>query len=85
MDVNQKEKQKWEDGNASKATFLNECEILCNQLQECSAKFLVEDDKLIMNASSSNVIDVLEISDTQIDLLLEEVNVQGSIKSFYPD
>ncbi|KAL7605312.1 hypothetical protein Lser_V15G17696 [Lactuca serriola] len=73
----EKEKQKWEDGNASKATFLNECEILCNRLQECSAKFLVEDDKLIMNASSSNVIDVLEISDTQIDLLLEEVQVVG--------
>lgn len=72
----EKEKRRWEAGNANKVTLLRECEILCNRLRECSVNFILdEEDKLMVDTSLSDAIDLLETSDSQISRLLAEVQL----------
>lgn len=54
--------------------LLRECAILQNRLQECSVNFLVEEeDKLNIDTSPSDALDLLATSDNRIGLLLAEV------------
>ena len=54
--------------------LLRECGILQQRLQECSVSFLVEEeDKLIVDTSPSDALDLLAMSDNRIGLLLAEV------------
>ncbi|XP_024970077.1 PX domain-containing protein EREX-like isoform X1 [Cynara cardunculus var. scolymus] len=72
----EKEKQRWESGNAIKTALLHECELLHDRLRECSVNFLFdEENKLIMDTSLSDAINLLETSDSQINLLLAEAQL----------
>jgi hypothetical protein len=74
----QKEKEILENGKAANAKLLHECEILRNRLEECSVKFLVEEEnKLIVDntSSASDSIDLLNTSDNRIGLLLAEAQL----------
>lgn len=54
--------------------LLHECELLRNRLRDCSVNFILdEEDKLMVDTSLSDAIDLLETSDSQIGLLLAEV------------
>jgi hypothetical protein len=58
----------------SNAKLLHECTILQKRLQECSVNFLVEEeDKLNVDTSPSDALDLLATSDNRIGLLLAEV------------
>ncbi|KAI3759628.1 hypothetical protein L6452_07575 [Arctium lappa] len=72
----EKEKQRWESGNAIKMAVLHECELLHNRLQECSVNFLVDkENKPAVDTSLSDAIDLLEKSESQISLLLAEAQL----------
>lgn len=62
-----------------------ECEILHNQLRECSLNFPLEDgDNFAMNSSPlSDALDLLTTSDNQIGRLLAEVLFISSPQYFY--
>lgn len=60
--------------HSANAKLLHECAILQKRLQECSVNFLVEEeDKLNVDTSPSDALDLLATSDNRIGLLLAEV------------
>ncbi|KAG2371003.1 PX domain-containing protein [Vigna angularis] len=69
----QKEKQRMENSHNANTKLLHECAILQNRLRECSVNFLVEEeDKLNIDTSPSDALDLLATSDNRIGLLLAE-------------
>ncbi|PNX77587.1 phox domain-containing protein, partial [Trifolium pratense] len=69
----QKEKERMQLSHNSNAKLLHECTILQKRLQECSVNFLVEEeDKLNVDTSPSDALDLLATSDNRIGLLLAE-------------
>ncbi|KAJ1393479.1 PX domain superfamily [Sesbania bispinosa] len=72
----QKEKQRMELSHNANAKLLHECVILQKRLQECSVNFLVEEeDKLNVDTSPSDALDLLATSDNRIGLLLAEAQL----------
>ncbi|KAI4329355.1 hypothetical protein L6164_021626 [Bauhinia variegata] len=72
----QKEKQRMELSNNANAKLLHECRILQQRLEECSVNFLIqEEDKLIVDTSPSDALDLLATSDNRIGLLLAEAQL----------
>jgi len=70
----QKEKQRMENSHNANTKLLHECAILQKRLRECSVNFLVEEeDKLNIDTSPSDALDLLATSDNRIGLLLAEV------------
>jgi len=59
----------------SREKILHECRLLRERLQECSAKFLAEeqDDFTIDPSSLPDALDLLATSDNRIRLLVAEV------------
>lgn len=71
-----KEKQRLKLSYEANAKLLRECGILQKRLQECSVNFLVEEeDKLIVDTSPSDALDLLAMSDNRIGLLLAEAQL----------
>lgn len=68
----QQEKQNNEYANTAMRKLLHQCEVLHNRLQECNIN-LVDEDKLVINPSSSTTAFDLQTSDNRISLLLSEV------------
>ncbi|KAF5748170.1 phox domain-containing family protein [Tripterygium wilfordii] len=68
------ERQIGEHGKIGRRKLLNECRILCNQLQECSAKLSIEDEDnpITESASLTDALNLLTKSDDQLALLLAE-------------
>lgn len=60
----------------SREKILHECRLLRERLQECSAKFLAEEqDNFTIDPSSlPDALDLLATSDNRIRLLVAEVN-----------
>ncbi|XP_061351293.1 PX domain-containing protein EREX [Gastrolobium bilobum] len=72
----QKEKQRMELSHNANAKLLHECAILQKRLQECSVNFLAEEeDKLNVDTSPSDALDLLATSDNRIGLLLAEAQL----------
>ncbi|KAK2425462.1 Phox (PX) domain-containing protein [Trifolium repens] len=72
----QKEKERMQLSHNSNAKLLHECTILQKRLQECSVNFLVEEeDKLNVDTSPSDALDLLATSDNRIGLLLAEAQL----------
>ncbi|XP_071712281.1 uncharacterized protein [Rutidosis leptorrhynchoides] len=72
----EKEKQIREAKNVLKLALIHKCEELCNRLRGCSINFILDDeDKLMADTSLSDAVDLLETSDSQINLLLTEVQL----------
>ncbi|KAL2332481.1 hypothetical protein Fmac_020062 [Flemingia macrophylla] len=72
----QKEKQRMEISHNANTKLLHECAILQKRLQECSVNFLVEEeDKLNIDTSPSDALDLLATSDNRIGLLLAEAQL----------
>ncbi|XP_028766394.1 PX domain-containing protein EREX-like [Neltuma alba] len=71
-----KERQRLKLSSEANAKLLRECGILQQRLQECSVNFLVEEeDKLIVDTSPSDALDLLAMSDNRIGLLLAEAQL----------
>lgn len=63
-----------ENSHNANTKLLHECAILQKRLSECSVNFLVEEeDKLNIDTSPSDALDLLATSDNRIGLLLAEV------------
>lgn len=63
-----------ENSHNANTKLLHECAILQKRLRECSVNFLVEEeDKLNIDTSPSDALDLLATSDNRIGLLLAEV------------
>lgn len=63
-----------ENSHNANTKLLHECAILQTRLRECSVNFLVEEeDKLNIDTSPSDALDLLATSDNRIGLLLAEV------------
>ncbi|TKY48058.1 hypothetical protein E2542_SST25472 [Spatholobus suberectus] len=74
--VLQKEKQRMEISHNANTKLLHECAILQKRLLECSVNFLVEEeDKLNIDTSPSDALDLLATSDNRIGLLLAEAQL----------
>ncbi|KAK7261946.1 hypothetical protein RIF29_28270 [Crotalaria pallida] len=74
--VLEKEKQRMELSHSANSKLLHECAILQKRLQECSLKFLVEEeDKLTVDTLPSDALDLLATSDNRIGLLLAEAQL----------
>ncbi|XP_014501326.1 PX domain-containing protein EREX [Vigna radiata var. radiata] len=72
----QKEKQRMENSHNANTKLLHECAILQKRLRECSVNFLVEEeDKLNIDTSPSDALDLLATSDNRIGLLLAEAQL----------
>ncbi|RDY12904.1 PX domain-containing protein EREX, partial [Mucuna pruriens] len=72
----QKEKQRMEISHNANTKLLHECAILQTRLRECSVNFLVEEeDKLNIDTSPSDALDLLATSDNRIGLLLAEAQL----------
>ncbi|CAJ1955042.1 unnamed protein product [Sphenostylis stenocarpa] len=72
----QKEKQRMENSHNANTKLLHECTILQKRLRECSVNFLVEEeDKLNIDTSPSDALDLLATSDNRIGLLLAEAQL----------
>ncbi|CAK8535649.1 unnamed protein product [Lathyrus sativus] len=72
----QKEKERMQLSHNTNAKLLHECAILQKRLQECSVNFLVEEeDKLNVDTSPSDALDLLATSDNRIGLLLAEAQL----------
>ncbi|XP_015933278.1 PX domain-containing protein EREX isoform X1 [Arachis duranensis] len=72
----QKERQRMELLHNANSKLLHECGILQRRLKECSVNFLVEEeDKLTVDASPSDALDLLATSDNRIGLLLAEAQL----------
>lgn len=72
----QKENQRMEISRNANTKLLHECAILQKRLQECSVNFLVEEeDKLNIDTSPSDALDLLATSDNRIGLLLAEAQL----------
>lgn len=72
----QREKQRTDHTKNARARLLHECGILRRRLQECSVNFLAEEeDKLIVNSSLSDALDLLTTSDNRVGLLLAEAQL----------
>ncbi|XP_004486652.1 PX domain-containing protein EREX isoform X2 [Cicer arietinum] len=71
-----KEKQRMQLSHNANVKLLHECAILQKRLQECSVNFLVEEeDKLNVDTSTSDALDLLATSDNRIGLLLAEAQL----------
>ncbi|KAK4252919.1 hypothetical protein QN277_011048 [Acacia crassicarpa] len=71
-----KEKQRLKLSHEANTKLLRECGILQQRLQECSVNFLVEEeDKLIVDTTPSDALDLLAMSDNRIGLLLAEAQL----------
>ncbi|KAL9323199.1 hypothetical protein ACSQ67_011252 [Phaseolus vulgaris] len=71
-----KEKQRMENSHNANTKLLHECAILQKRLSECSVNFLVEEeDKLNIDTSPSDALDLLATSDNRIGLLLAEAQL----------
>ncbi|XP_058780454.1 PX domain-containing protein EREX isoform X1 [Vicia villosa] len=71
-----KEKERMQLSHNANAKLLHECAILQKRLQECSVNFLVEEeDKLNVDTSTSDALDLLATSDNRIGLLLAEAQL----------
>lgn len=70
--------RRWSNAKSANKTFLHECRVLRDRLQECSVNFLTdEEDKFPIDDSSlSDALDLLATSDNRIGLLLAEVAFQ---------
>ena len=70
-----REKQRSTRMRLSREKILHECRLLRERLQECSAKFLAEEqDNFTIDPSSlSDALDLLATSDNRIRLLVAEV------------
>ncbi|KAL8116017.1 hypothetical protein AgCh_022490 [Apium graveolens] len=68
----QREKQNSEHANAVMRKLLNQCEFLRNKLQECAIN-LVDEDKLVMDSTSSAAAFDFLASDNHISDLLSKV------------
>ena len=70
-----REKQRSTRMRLSREKILHECRLLRERLQECSAKFLAEeqDDFTIDPSSLPDALDLLATSDNRIRLLVAEV------------
>ncbi|XP_042468738.1 PX domain-containing protein EREL1-like isoform X1 [Zingiber officinale] len=75
--VLRKEMQRWSHAKSANKTFLHECRVLRDRLQECSVNFLTdEEDKFTIDDSSlSDAVDLLATSDNRIGLLLAEAQL----------
>lgn len=72
----QKEKERIQFSHDANAKLLHECAILQKRLKECSVNFLVEEeDKLNVDTSQSDALDLLATSDNRIGLLLAEAQL----------
>ncbi|CAO2815234.1 unnamed protein product [Amaranthus hypochondriacus] len=72
----QNEKQRKESAKVVNDKLLLECSILRKRLEESSVDVLVEEeDKLVLDTSSSDAIDLLTTSDNRIGLLLAEAQL----------
>ncbi|KAK7335998.1 hypothetical protein VNO80_28185 [Phaseolus coccineus] len=72
----QKEKQRMENSHNANTKLMHECAILQKRLRECSVNFLVEEeDKLNIDTSPSDALDLLATSDNRIGLLLAEAQL----------
>ncbi|XP_021736687.1 PX domain-containing protein EREX-like isoform X2 [Chenopodium quinoa] len=72
----QNEKQKSVYASSVNEKLLHECSILQKRLEESSVNFLVEEeDKLVLDTSPSDAIDLLTTSDNRIGLLLAEAQL----------
>ena len=71
-----REKQRSARVKSSREKMLHECRLLRERLQECSAKFLAEEqDNLPVDPSSlPDALDLLATSDNRIRLLVAQVN-----------
>ncbi|XP_071710218.1 PX domain-containing protein EREL2-like [Rutidosis leptorrhynchoides] len=79
----EKEKQIREAENVLKLALLRKCALLCNRLRDCSINFVLDDeDKLMADTSLSDAVDLLETSDSQINLLPTEFVVHIGRKEF---
>ncbi|KAL2936339.1 PX domain-containing protein EREX [Bienertia sinuspersici] len=73
----QNEKQIAENANSVNEKLLHECSVLQKRLKESSVNFLVEEeDKLVLDTSPSDAVDLLNTSDNRIGLLLAELLAQ---------
>nr|CAB3470965.1 unnamed protein product [Digitaria exilis] len=83
-----KEKQRSTRMRLSREKILHECRLLRERLQECSAKFLAEEqDNFTIDPSSlPDALDLLATSDNRIRLLVAEVNFKcyGRLMSYLP-
>ena len=83
-----REKQRSARTKLSRLKILHECRLLRERLQECSAKFLAEEqDNFTIDPSSlPDALDLLATSDNRIRLLVAEVNLKcyGKLISFFP-
>ncbi|KAL2936357.1 PX domain-containing protein EREX [Bienertia sinuspersici] len=72
----QNEKQIAESANSVNEKLLHECSVLQKRLKESSVNFLVEEeDKLVLDTSPSDAVDLLNTSDNRIGLLLAEAQL----------
>jgi len=82
-----REKQRSARTKLSRLKILHECRLLRERLQECSAKFLAEEqDNFTIDPSSlPDALDLLATSDNRIRLLVAEVNLKcyGKLISFF--
>ncbi|KAF3329553.1 Sorting nexin-4 [Carex littledalei] len=70
------ERQRWKDTNLSREKLLHECKILRDRLQECGVNLFSEDeDKLVIENSVGDALDLLATSDNRIGLLLAEAQL----------
>ncbi|KAE9588008.1 putative Phox domain-containing protein [Lupinus albus] len=74
--LHQEEKQRMDLLHNVNSKLLHECAILHKRLGGCSVNFLVEEeDKLTIDTSTSDALDLLETSDNQIGVLLAEAQL----------
>jgi hypothetical protein len=80
-----REKQRSARTKLSRLKILHECRLLRERLQECSAKFLAEEqDNFTIDPSSlPDALDLLATSDNRIRLLVAEVNLKCKLISFF--
>jgi hypothetical protein len=76
-----REKQRSVRMKLSRQKVLHECRLLRERLQECSAKFLAEEqDSFTIDPSSlPDALDLLATSDNRIRLLVAEVNFNAVV------
>ncbi|KAI3920396.1 hypothetical protein MKX01_000735 [Papaver californicum] len=78
--VLQKEKQRTEHAINSKQKLLHECGVLRDRLQECSVNlFEEENDRITVDTSLSDALDLLVTSDNRIGLLLAEAQLLAQV------
>ncbi|RZC50482.1 hypothetical protein C5167_018903 [Papaver somniferum] len=78
--VLQKEKRRTEHAINSKQKLLHECGVLRDRLQECSVNLFEEEkDRITVDTSLSDALDLLATSDNRIGLLLAEAQLLAQV------